>query len=246
MKTKSFADKMIARNYRSAPGDIKALTRQHVSGKRGVLVAVLFYHRSMVADMQVELGLEPRARAAPEGRFPPLNDETKQQHLAALDAVSGRFYEEVLAGIDEELPNITAKERNIESNFARSSKSDLRAFIRAGNDVRALAPARVTKASLRVNIAPRVKTAEQIKRVMVRQATSLADSAGTLAAADKQTAIEAIETVMAKLAEKLSSLGVTPTKDPKQSIAEHRPFRIKEGIFWPAPHEPPSALAEAA
>lgn len=230
---KTIFQKIEDRNYRVTKGQIGEVTRQHVQGEATVLLARGMYLKGLVANTQDALGVAVRTRSAPAGRFGAASEEMRAEHIKALELVHSGFYEEVLANI----PEGSAIQRNKDSGFARTAKSRLRSWIRAGGDIRSLAAPKVTVKSLTVERGDVARTPAQLKAVMVRQATGLAESAGTLAGADKQSAIEAIETVMSQLAVKLTELGVTATTDPKKARAEHRPFRLKEGIFWPAPHE---------
>lgn len=228
---KTIIEKLATKNFVATAEDIGVLTKELVGGEKAAAGARSTYLSSMVATVQEKLHVPVRTRAAPKGRFK-LSDELIEEHLKAIEEVHSTFYEAVLAN----LPEGTAIERNKASNFARSSKSLLRTWVKAGGDIRTLAAARVTKSTIRVEASARAKTPKQITTVMARQAEGLSDSAMSLSALDKQAAVEAIETVIAQLAKSLGEMGVEATRDPKLAISEHRPFRIKEGLFWPAQH----------
>lgn len=230
---KTIFQKIEDRNYRVTKGQIGEVTRQHVQGEATVLLARGMYLKGLVANTQEAIGVAVRTRSAPAGRFGLVSEELRTEHIKALELVHSGFYEEVLANI----PEGSAVQRNKDSGFARTAKSRLRTWIKAGGDIRSLAAPKVTVKSLKVERGNVARTPAQIKAVMVRQANGLAESAGEIADGDKLAAIEAIETVMSQLAVKLVELGVTATTDPKKAREEHRPFRLKEGIFWPAPRE---------
>lgn len=228
---KTIFEKIEDRNYLVTKGQIGEVTRQHVQGEATVVLARGVYLKALVANTQEALGAPVRARAASASRFGAVSDEMRAEHIKALEKVHSGFYEEVLANI----PDGPAAQRNKDSGYARTAKSRLRTWIKAGGDIRTLAAPKVTAKSIKVARADVPRTAEQVKSVMLRQATGISEAVSALADLDKQSAIEAVETVMSQLAVKLVELGVTATRDPQQAIDEHRPFRLKEGVFWPAP-----------
>lgn len=161
-----------------------------------------FYLQSLLLATQKELGSEPRKRS---GRAMKLDEASIQGQLAALRSVHDRFYEAVLRACSEGLPGgeARAKELNRRSNFARTALSALRAYIRAGKDVTALAAVRVTKASLAVPKAARQVRQLSPKRLAAaaeRQSKQLVVTMIALAEADKQAAAAEFETLMGQLA----------------------------------------------
>jgi len=111
------------------------------------------YLRVVLVGAQAELGKK-------RGRQP-----SAQSQLAVLEKVHERFYAAVLRGVTT--PDIAkeegleatessrrALERNRRSTFARSSKTALANYAKAGGDLRGLVPDEVTKASLRAAIEP--------------------------------------------------------------------------------------------
>lgn len=125
------------------------------------------YLHVLVAACQAKLG--PLRR----GRGP-----SAASQLSVLEGVHDRFYAAVLRGITTadvtaedglEAPEAQRRtlERNRRSVFARTAKATLVAYVRAGQDVRALNAKTVSKAQLRASIAPPPpsdKTAARIQR----------------------------------------------------------------------------------
>lgn len=228
---KTIIEKIESRNYVGTAEDAGQLAELFGNGLQTTDAVRGIYLKMTIATVQSDLGVAVRERAAPKGRFK-ISDELREEHLKAVDKVTGMFYAPIL----KKLADLPANERNARSVYARIAKTRLRAWIKAGGDIRTLAAARTTYPTLKVETEAGSRTPEQITTAMVRSADSLATSATALAETDKQAAVEAIETVMAQLAASLTDLGVKSTQDPKVAINERRPFRLKEGMFWPAPH----------
>jgi hypothetical protein len=206
--------------------DIIELVTKHDDALTARDTARATYLKALVATTQDELGVPVRLRA---GRAAELSADDTAVHLTAFEKVQQRFYAAVLKAIGEGPP----KERNARANFARSAASTLRRWIKAGNDIRALAAARVTKASLRVGGGAGRGTAPPARRVE-QLAGRLTAGAEELAKTDKAAAITAVEAAMTRLATLLISMGGQPTRDPQRAIDEHRLFKTGSAVFWPA------------
>lgn len=72
----------------------------------------------------------------------------RTQPLAIIDQVQERFYAAVLRGIGPDTMEVPERIRR--ANFAKSSASTLRTYVRSGGNLRLLIPADVTKFSLRM------------------------------------------------------------------------------------------------
>lgn len=215
-----------SRHYVATEADIASLVSTHDNALLARDTARATYLKALTATTIAEIGAPVRLRA---GKPAVLSPDDTSSHVAAFEKVHQRFYAVVLKSIGEGPP----KERNARANFARSAASTLRRWIKAGNDIRALAPARVTKASLRVG-GGAGRAARPPARVVESLAGRLATSAEELAKVDKGAAIAAVDVAMTKLATLLVSLGVSPTKDPQKAIDEHRPFKAGHSVFWPS------------
>jgi len=215
-----------SRHYLATASDIESLAQEHVKGAS----APATYLKILVANVQAELGFQPRERS----RVGKLEDPKPQ--LAALDTVHTRFYTIVLR-VAASIPN--AAERNAATNFARSAKSTLRSWIAAGNDIQGLAASRVTKASLRVKARkPRPNPAKRVTTLAARLETILSG------VPPDPPIRAAVEKLMNQLAGRLMEWGGKPVRDPATAAKEDRPLKTGAGIFWRV--APTVAAPEAA
>ena len=215
-----------SRHYVATETDIANLVATHDDALIARDTARATYLKALTATTIAELGAPVRLRA---GKGATLSADDISNHVAAFEKVHQRFYAVVLKTIGEGPP----KERNARANFARSAASTLRRWIKAGNDVRSLAPARVTKASLRVGGGAGRGGRPPARRVEA-MAGRLTAGAEELAKTDKAAAIAAVEGAMTKLAALLVALGGQPTRNPQKAIDEHIPFKTGRNVFWPA------------
>jgi hypothetical protein len=209
-----------SRNYLATDSDVEAIARQHIEG----LGAQATYLKILVAGTQAALGAEPRQRSTN-----PAKTFDQAAHLGALETVHDRYYTIVLRVASDAFRD--SKERNRASNYARSAKSTLRAWIKSGHDVRSLAAGRVSKEALRKAIPRR---AVGPPRNPAKRMLKLADRLEAIATGPDNGVREAIEAVMQRLANKLMTWGGEPVREPSRAIAEHRPLQTRAGVFWPA------------
>lgn len=220
-----------SKGFIATPTDITALTRAILAGRAATESGYGTYLKSLHATTVAELG-EPAAAHAK--KRPRLKAEAIAKHLAALEAVHGRFYEAVVAGASDNLPpgKDKALELNRRTNFARSSMSTIRGYIRAGNDITGLVSARIVKAALAVPRTVKPASPKRLRSRVEKQAKALMALVLALGEADKVTAIGELETLMGQLAAQLEDLGVSPVSDARQAAAEHRPLRTKGGSLF--------------
>lgn len=219
-----------SRRYVATTQDIEGIVKQYEAAASGLLSARLSYLKCLIATTQHELGVEPRLRQAKQPK--PLDSDTIATHLAAFETVHGKFYAIVLRVLGD---TGTAKERNARSNFARSSASTVRSYIKAGRDITLLAAARVTKEALRVES---VAGAGQAQKPSAKRAAVMLDRVtdyiAELGEADKEQCIEALKGAMDRFAKLLVDLGVDTTTKPAEAAATHKLYRAKAGgLFWP-------------
>lgn len=216
------------RRYVTTPQLRSTYARELFAADRAAAGLSSIYHKMLLADTCAELGVEPRLRSA-AGRGK-LNAETIETHVAALNTVHGRFYETFLA----ELADVSAEERNSRTGFARSSKSEVLGYIKAGKDITALAPARVSKGKLRAQHRPRAATAKSVERKARGLADRIAKVGAELAETDKPAAIAALYAAIATLSDALTGIGNAATTDPKIALRDHRPLRVPGvSVFQP-------------
>lgn len=142
-----------------------------------------------------------------------------QTQLTVLRAEHDRFYAVVMAAAEGFVPKGT-KDRSIElhrrANFARTAASALRGHVRAGGDIVALTPAKVTKGALAAREGPpRVPTPARLKSAAERQSKSLIATLMGLADADRSAAVEEMQLLMAQLTAQLESIGAHPKRGTK-------------------------------
>lgn len=163
------------------------------------------YLKVIVAGCQAQLGLVRRGRAP-----------NAQAQMAVLEKVHERFYACVLRGVTT--PDIAADDtlaqeerqrrtlaRNARSAFARSTKSTLAAYARAGGDLRALDLGKVSKASLRDFVTP-PPTGDKTTQQVAKGEGVLLRAIRRQARASPDTARESIERCMAELQKILDGL----------------------------------------
>jgi len=160
-----------------------------------------------------------------------------QTQLKALTAEHKRFYELVLNAIEPFVPRGT-KNRAVEihrrANFARTSFSAIRRWVRAEHDVCGLNVAKTTRNSLTVKAGPpRPASGRRLRARVEAQSKTLVASIIGLADTDKAAAIDEIQLVLGQLTGQLVAMGVVSTRESAQAIAEHRPLKIGKTLFVP-------------
>lgn len=194
------------------------------------------YLRTLVEYSQRELGLEPRANNAKQ-RKQPIGDDARAQHLAAVAAVHARFYDIILEVVDASLTDVPSKdrplERNRRTNFARTAVYSLRLFIRAGKDFTLVAPARVTKSALAVEVRPAIRSPRRMKNRVERASKAFVMALLELGEADRDTARAELDSLLGIMANQLAALGAGPARDLKHAVSEHRPFKSGSTLFVP-------------
>lgn len=211
---------------------IRAIATKVFNGELDSANAKIEYLRTLVSDVQVELGGTPRLRA---GKAPRLSQEERAQHLEAVAKVNERFY----GAVTEEARGRVgggpekAKRLNAMTNWARTSLRDVRAYVRAGNDLRTLASGKLTRNQLRVKSAPRPLGATALRRRLVDRGKEAVAAALELIDTDPAAARAELELIMAQLATQLLNLSGRPTKDVSEAERQHIPLRVKSTLFVP-------------
>lgn len=225
-----------AADVRKLVADIWSATDRATEG-RGT------YLKLLVGTTQAELH-SATPKHAPRGRLPKLSAETIQLQLVALNTVHERFYAAVLEAAQESLPaggrrgrfnrDERAEELNRRTNFARSSMSRLRAYIRAGNDVTLLVPENVTQQSIAVEGRVRPPSVARTRRAVEARSKALVASVLDLIEVDKVAAREEIELLMGQLANQLAELGGPAVRDLRRAAEMGVPMRTPGGrLFVP-------------
>jgi hypothetical protein len=164
------------------------------------------YLKILVAGCQIALGPKPRRRTA----------ETDAQ-LAVIGSIHDTYYLAVMRGIttqeivhDDALPSDERQKRSLERNrrsaFARTAKSTLVGFVRAGFDLRDLVVETVTKAALREATATALNPPHRQNAVAAAY-DKLAAALGRQAHDDPGGTAETIKHVINELEKMLDSMG---------------------------------------
>lgn len=237
-----------ARDFVATPADIEELTRRRLSASIQAAQSQDTYLKALTATTIVELGEKPRARAA--GKPDELTPDEIKAHLVALENVHQRFYAIVLKAILEGPAELGRNRKTMaqrKATFARTSKTTLRSWIKAGHDVRGLVAARVSKTMLvrETPDAPKPKAA-----TLRRRAMGLGDRlvllVGSAPKADRPAALTALESVMQMLAYQMTEMGATISSKPEAALRDGRPFKRGSTVYWPIAPGQPAANDEAA
>jgi hypothetical protein len=196
---------------------------QAVQGGRGT------YLKALVATTQAELGSPPRMRNTRADR---IEGDDLMAHTKAFETVFQRFHEAVVKAAEALEPKPDKDELRSRTAFSRSAGSTVRGFIRAGNDIRALAAHKVTKASLATPRTRRKFSVDALKKRAVSATEQLAAIIKNLTAANSAEGRETVQTIMAQLAA-ASGIANHTSKDVEKAIEAGEAFHTKTGVFLP-------------
>ncbi len=224
----------MTQTYISTPADVRRLTSDILTASERVTEGRGTYLKMLIATTVDELGATP-ARSPTRGRQPKLQPEERQRQLAALETVNGRFYPAVVAAAEATVPRGrgAAKELNRRTNFARSTLSTVRAWLRAGGDITRVHVPTITKASLRVEGAPRPLTGARLRRRVESCSRALVAAVLELVETDKVAAREEIELLMGQLAHELTTIGGATVRTRRHGAEEGAPFKEGGRIYVP-------------
>jgi hypothetical protein len=167
--------------------------------------------------------------------------------MAHLDAVHESYYAIVMKGVttpdiaddeslDQEQRTMRSLERNRRSNFARSAKTALTNYLKAGGDLFQLDPDTLTKRELQAFVtAMRNKEAEPktLKHRAELAVSRIEEMCRELADEDKEAAMVTVQELMARMTNFMAEMGRDATTKTIVAVKEHRPLRLREGMFWP-------------
>jgi hypothetical protein len=207
------------------------------------------YLRALVASAQVRTGMEAPRTTALRGRIGEPADIDAD--VATVTAVHDEFYALVLKAVTTEdiAPEKglrkaeaarRAKERNRRSNFARSAKSTLTKFVRAGGNIRGLCVLSVTKRQLRELTAQKqgtqaASTEEQAKRFGARIVRALEE----MKEQDEGLAQLALQAAITELSARSADwFSKRPTTSAKKAQEHGQLLKTEDGLFWPVSLEP--------
>ncbi len=249
MKSQNIQDIAVKHNYLLTVAQVAELAREYVTAQQSVSsIGQATYLRVEIAGTIKELGAEPRQRSR-KGDMGKLSEEEKARQLAALEAVHSRYYAAILEAVIEDgikdHPRLGKEERarrslerNRRTNYARSAKSTIAAYIRAGFDITTLVVASVTKRSLyeavQITQPPKVAEPEKLERQLSSSADRLSAMAKELCEKDGERARGPLVKLLNELTHLLMATGVHTTDKPAEAQEQCVPLMLKTGVFWPA------------
>lgn len=137
-----------SKSYVASPADIEALTREVVEAAATGAEGRARYLNALIGTTKARLGAKRRTSAGTK-----TSPTERDRQLEELETVHKEFYARVDSAAREtlrELGRYNALEVNRRTNFARSSMSLLRKWVKAGNDITSLVAGRTTKGMLAV------------------------------------------------------------------------------------------------
>ena len=226
-----------ARAYLATDAQVRELALLSWSSNDAVSSTRGTFLRVELASLQAALMGSPKQRAGGK----PQSFE-KDAVLSTLNDVHSRLYALVLDAVVtddiKDAPKLRqaektrrAQERNRRSNFARSAKSTLLGFIRAGGNICSLVVPQVSKAQIAAETAkrkPQPDQAEQAERIANRMAKQIENI--------REDDHELAQMIAQKLTMVLAPVTVEKTtKSPAKSVETGTPLQLGEGIFLPMP-----------
>lgn len=187
-------------DYVASPAEIADLTISLLAADSTSLANRATYLKVLVGTSQAAL---PRGTA------------TKEAMLVAFEQTHAQFMDAVTKAANDTLAPRTpnrAGTLNRMTNFARSSASALRSWIRAGGNLQGLKPRHVTKASLAVQRRPRPLSEGRLKARVEAQSKALVASLLALGETNHSTAAEELDLLMTQLTDQLGAItgGISP------------------------------------
>lgn len=210
-----------ARSFVGTPADMEALTQDSIQAARTGRTVRGTYLKVVVATTQAELDISVRRRTV---KMPQPNEEEMRGQMRAMVAVHKRFYASVLKVARENKPR-NAVEMNKWTNFARTAKAKLKRWMLAGNDIRALVPAKLTHADLEVSRPSRSWTRDRFQKRAGAWVGHLVAAATAFAKEDTETAIATLESAAAQLTALLADLGTASAGSSTAAVRAHRPVK---------------------
>lgn len=215
--------------------DITALVDRHMDGAQAMAESKDIYLRALWATSQHELGITPPAR----GKTVRVDDEEKARQLAGVATVHERFYSAARKRVEERLAasglkgKALADEATKRSNYWRTCVYAIRMYIRSGNSLASLPPARVAKSSIRVQLVSKAPSARRLSNRVEKSSKAFVAHVLALVEVDKDAAAKELDILLGQLAAQRAAIAGAPGKDARQAAAEHRPFRMGSTVFMP-------------
>lgn len=231
-KDQSLIDQLTAARFVATESQIQLLASRYTNGLQTQDWVRGSYLKVLIAGTQ-KAAVEAGAKA-PELLLENLNKTHDAYYAIVLRGVATldvMDHEE----LDSEERTMRSLERNRRSNFARTAKAVLTAYIKAGGDLFRLDVMNTTKTELQA-FATSMRSANDDLSAQ-HKARLAADRVEQLirelADEDQKQAIVTVQELMARLSLFLSEFGRATTTKTMVALREHRPLKLAEGTFWP-------------
>ena len=179
--------------------------------------------------------------------------------MAAITNTEAPLYAAVLRGIttldvasdpavDSAERSRRALERNRRSAFARSAKSLIVNFVRAGGEMRRVDPS-ISKEQMRqmtIDLKPETDSQDRLNEFISSQGDTLKRAIIRLAKLDQEDAIAATQGMLSSLTSVLSGFGFSRAKTASQAAKELRPLNVEGTDFWPVARIADAATSSAS
>lgn len=240
------------RHYVANDQQIRTLAQAYCDAQERASQVNGTFLRVLIAGTQIAMGTQPRLRASRDK----LPDFDVTEDLRTLNKVHLHYYEVILDAIvtDDirDNPKLRqaeksrrAMERNRRTNFARTAKATLVAYVRAGGNVRSLVVPTVTKASLRA-FAEQARSKEVAKQEPKERVQTFVDRIMTRVEAlrkdDEAIAADVAQLLILQLTDVAKCEKFT--KSPKKAADEGIPLELEGRIWLPLPPAEPAQPAE--
>ncbi|HEX2615847.1 MAG TPA: hypothetical protein VHL10_10170, partial [Nitrososphaera sp.] len=238
-------------NYLLSVSQVGLLAKELVQAQATISGVNASYLRVLTAGVQHDLVGNVRLRAARNALDKPDADQIDKQ-LKSVEKIHDLYYAAIVAEViddtikdnprlQKEERNRRSLERNRRTNFARSAKSTLVSYIKAGFDVTALVIPTLTKRSIYEAVqATRPSDSESTKASVLRKFDAAVDSVQAAAKAlcerDAEAAREKLQALLSTITALLVGTGVQPVNKASVAVANRVPFREGRNIFWPTDH----------
>ncbi len=239
---------IVERKYLLDDPALRQLANLNVEAADALVNIRQAYLRVLLAGVQVQLGL-----SAPWQRntrvFAKLDDEATAAQLKVLGDVHLKYYAVILAAVVT--PDIAdsarlgdaerhrrAIERNRRTNYARTAKAALKGVAATGYDLKELNVMAFTKTQAYSLIAQRTIAkpadvgANLSSRVQLLTAQVI-NNVKALVDIDPSKATEIVQLAMSQLGALIMDMGLKPARSAEVGVREHRPIKLKEGMFFP-------------
>lgn len=233
-------------NYLATAEDVATLATSNLEAQQMIGRVHGCYFRILLARTQHAICGKPTLRAREKAEK--MTPEDTEAHLKAFETQHAELYAAVLNAVrsadtesrknlETDEQNRRALERNRRTNFARSAASVLRTYIKRGGNVLRLAVPHATKSAVAA-MTPPAEDAEpaegRSERTVTRAAARIVAAVQSMAAEDKEGAVDVLRKALGLIAGTMQSLGIRSTTKPAVALAQDRLLRTEAGVFWPA------------